>query len=238
MEDRQTVEYFDRHQHEYSLERLSHVVSSLQVMVLPGESMVDIGCGTGNTIEMLVGDTPLKNFAGIDVSENYTRLTCGRTGSRTYHGSILDREFIASIPEKFDYALLASVLHHLVGRTRRESRALAVRAMENAMELLLPGGVLFVVEAAFSPSIVMDAVFHIKRMVAHFTPERVEIGDSWHNIGPPVVSYYSNEQLVRMAGEVGGAELIDRDIQEKRVRSFPMSILGRTNTTLLIRKRG
>lgn len=237
MFDRKTIEYFDRNQYEYSLERMRYVVSVLNTMGKPGDSLVDIGCGTGNTIEMLGRETPVTDFAGIDASENYAAKARGRTGCRTYHGSILDTAFTDSIPERFDFALLSMVLHHLIGKTRQESRELAVRAIENALVLLKPGGTLFIVEAAFSPAFLMDLLFHVKKFVSNFTSERMELGASWYNIGPPVVSYYTNAQLIRMVGSVYGAEIVDREIWEKRVRAFPMYLLGRTNTTLVVRKR-
>lgn len=238
MHDRKTVEYFNRNLHEYSLERMEYVVSVLGAVGRPGDSLVDIGCGAGNTIEMLGRETPLTDFAGIDASENYVRMTRERNGCRAYHGSILDSAFVASVPERFDFALLASVLHHLIGRTRRESSSFAVQAVGNAMELLKPGGALFIVETAFSPPFLMDILFHMKKIVSRFISGRMELGASWYNIGPPVVSYYTNEQLIGMIGSMEGAELADSEIREKRVRAFPMRLLGRTNTTLVVRKRG
>jgi len=40
-----------------------------------------------------------------------------------------------------------------------------------------------------------------------------------------------------MVGLVNGAEIVDREFCDKRVRAFPMCLLGRTNTTLVVRKR-
>lgn len=46
-----------------------------------------------------------------------------------------------------------------------------------------------------------------------------------------------NEQLIRMVGSVNGAEIVNREFCDERVRVFPMCLLGRTNTTLVVRKR-
>jgi SAM-dependent methyltransferase len=237
MHDPKTVEYFNRYGTEYGLERMRHVVSVLQAEGRPERSLVDIGCGAGNILEFLGKTTPLKSFAGIDPSINYLNRTRERNACATYLGSILDPGFVSSIPERFDYALLGSVLHHLVGGTRRRSRKLALAAMRHSLELLKPGGTLLVVDLAFSPSFLMGILFHTKRLFSAFTPERVSLGSTWQNIGPPVVSYYTAGQLVRMARSLDGAVLEGIDIRETKVRHFPLNLLRRADITLVIRKR-
>jgi SAM-dependent methyltransferase len=236
MHDRETVKYFDCNTCEYSLERMDHVVRVLQKTARPGESLVDIGCGTGNTIEMLAKLTPIRDFIGIDPSVNYLTLTRERNRCRTFLGSILDRQFVESIPDRFDYALLGAVLHHLIGKTRRQSRQYALRAIENALFLLKPGGMLCIAEPAFSPSLAMDALFYLKKLLSLVTSKRVSIGSYWQNIGAPVVSYYTNARLEKMVRGIPGAQLADIHISERRSPVFPMNLLRRSNTTLVVRK--
>ncbi len=236
MHDQKTVEYFNRYGTEYDLGRMRHVVSVLQREGRPDNSLVDIGCGAGNIIEFLGNVTPLKTFAGVDPSVNYLNRTRERVPCDVFLGSILDRGFVDSIPERFDYALLGSVLHHLVGKTRGQSRRLALAAMRNALDLLKPGGTLFVVDLAFSPSFLMSLLFYTKEFVSMLTSERVAIGSTWQNIGPPVVSYYTRGTLVRMAESLEGAKLEDCDLHVAKSRHFPMSLLERADITLVIRK--
>src|SRR5215213_7255254 len=73
--------------------------------------------------------------------------------------SILDEDLPARIGRRFDFAVLAAVLHHLIGPTRRASKGLAESALRQALALLEPGGHLFVVEPIVYPPVAMDALF-------------------------------------------------------------------------------
>ena len=234
-DDRKTREYFNLHLTEYPLERMEFALSTVMKFARPDSSLVDIGCGTGNLLEQVRAAAPLQTLAGIDNSVNYLSKTRERVPCTTFQGSILDRDFIESIPDRFDFAVLGAVLHHLIGRTRRHSRKLAMTAMRNSLSLLKPGGILLIVEPVFYPSILMDTVFYVKKILSRIIPGRIELRHG-HNIGAPVVSYFTNEQLIRMIGALEGASLIDSEIREKRIGAFPASILKRTNTTLVIRK--
>lgn len=236
MHDSKTVEYFNRYGPEYELDRMQHVVSVLQSEGHTGNSLVDIGCGSGNVIELIEKATPLKRFAGIDPSINYLNRTRERIPCSLFLGSILDRRFVEAIPERFDYALLGSVLHHLVGNTRKQSRQMAFEAMRNSLNLLKPRGILFVVDMVFTSSFLMDILFYTKKFFSTFTSDRVTIGSTWQNIGPPVVSYYTGEQLIRLVQSLKGVELEGCDIRDAKSRHFPLNLLRRTSITLVIRK--
>ena len=56
-----------------------------------------------------------------------------------------------------------------------------------------------VLEPVFYPPWTMDLVFYTKKAAATVTSRRFEILDQWNNLGAPVVSYYTNEDLREMA---------------------------------------
>jgi SAM-dependent methyltransferase len=233
--DQKTQEYFNAHLTEYPLERMKFALSTIIKYARPDSSLVDIGCGTGNVLEWVKDSTPIQILAGIDNSSNYLMKTCERVQCRTYQGSILDREFINGISERYDFALLGAVLHHLIGRTRRQSRNLAMEAIRNSLYLLKPGGILLIVEPVFYSSFVIDIIFYVKKFLSLISTKRFELRHGY-NIGAPVVSYFTNEQLVGMINTLDDAALLDMEIIEQRIRSFPASILKRTNTTLAVKK--
>ncbi len=72
------------------------------------ESVIDIGCGTGNWAELV--DVP---YLGIDSSPSFiagcTRRFAGDTTKRFVQADAADLEIV----EQFDLAMLISVLHHL-----------------------------------------------------------------------------------------------------------------------------
>jgi len=155
-------------------------------------------------------------------------------GCDVHLGSIVDPGLATQIEQRFDFAVVAAVLHHLIGRTRAESRRYAQQAVHNAVSLLNPGGHLVVFEPVWYPRLVMDALFYVKKAVSSVTPNRVTFLDTWNNIGAPVVSYYSNEELLRMVTAGGRGEIVARDIEPDDLGRLN-AVLNKTNTTILVR---
>lgn len=235
--DQGTVDYFDEHLIDYGVGRLEFAAQAIASRKRDGDSVVDLGCGTGNTLAHVREVTGLTDLVGIDVSERVLEKTRERVGCETVLGSILDRELAERHRERFDFAVVAAVLHHLIGRTRRASKALAAQAVENALTMLRPGGHLVVVEPIFYPSLAMDAVFYVKKAVTTITSDRVKVLGKWdNNIGAPVVSYMTNEELFELIRAGGRAEIVDQEVSPERLSRGVDVVLSKTNTTVVARK--
>lgn len=236
-QDEGTTRYFDEHCPDYSPARLDPACRWIRANVPADASLVDVGCGTGNVLAYLREKTGITDVAGVDPSEASLDVLSERLDCPTYPVSVLDPALPEEVGRGFDVVVLAAVLHHLVGRTRGESRELARRGFENALRLARSGGHLVVVEPVFYPRWSMSAVFYLKRAVTRFTSGRVELFDTWNNIGAPVVSYLTNEDLI---GFVEGADcdVISLDVDEKDLH--PLMRLGgirqRLETTLVVRR--
>ena len=233
--DEATVAYFDDCVPEYGTSRLQFAARFVADRAEPGSGLIDIGCGTGNTLAYLSAEAGISNVAGLDVSENCLDQVRERLDCETHHGSILDSEMIAHIDARFDFAIVAAVLHHLIGRTRAESRRYAMLAVDNALSLVKPGGYLIVHEPVYYPSLAMSAVFYVKKGVTRMTSKRVPLLGYWNNIGAPVVSYYTNEGLIEMVTR-GDNELVAEEIREEEVPRAVRKLLRRTSTTLIVRR--
>ena len=233
--DPETVAYFDANVPEYSVERLEHAAAFIRDRADGDSSLIDIGCGVGNTLEFVAKATRIGSLAGIDVSTSCLARTGERVQGELHHGSILDRGFVDGIGARFDFALLVAVLHHLVDKTRRRSRENAETAISNALRLLKPGGSLIIHEPAFEPRLAMDAVFHLKRTVSLMTKRRVPVFGYWSNIGPPVVSYYGVEELERMIGRQNGA-VVRRWADEHALDRPLQLVLRATDVTFAVER--
>lgn len=236
-EDPKTVRYFDEHAPEYSVERLAFATRAVAQRARPGASLVDLGCGAGNTLAHLIEHTPVTDAVGVDVSATLLARCREYAGCETRLGSIFDPALPAAIGRRFDFAIVAAVLHHLIGLTRARSRAHARQAVRNALALLEPGGHLIVVEPVFGPRLAMDALFYVKQAVSSVTTRRVFVGDHyWTNFGAPVVSYYGNAELEAMiTGE--GAEIVEREVLPEDMGRLDL-VLAKTNTTIVARAAG
>lgn len=232
--DEATVAYFDSHVPEYSVGRLDRAVEFIRAHAQPGASLIDLGCGTGNTLAYLHDQTPIGDVAGLDVSARCLEIARQRASCETYLGSIFDRSIVPAIGRTFDFVVVAAVLHHLIGRTRSASRAYARTAVGNALALLPPGGHLIVLEPIFYPSWAMNGLFYLKKGVSRITDRRVPIGGYWNNIGPPVVSYYTNEELRDMVLAGGRVREVVFEPDEAHVPRLVRRVMRKTNTTLIV----
>jgi SAM-dependent methyltransferase len=229
--DPETTAYFDSSVPEYSIERLRDAAHFIKAHQKDDASLIDIGAGTGNTLAYLSESTRVSSLAALDVSGESLRLLRDRVACEIHQGSILDRDFVDAIGSRFDFAIVAAVLHHLIGRSRSQSRAFARIAVENSKRLIKPGGYLIIHEPVFSPQIAMSGVFYLKKAVTRFTGERVGALGYWNNVGAPVVSYYTTAQLRELAHAGAPATLVHFH-SDPGVPSLVNRLLNRESVTL------
>ena len=237
--DAGTETYFDTWTPEYDAARFAPAAEWIRRLAGEESTLVDVGCGSGNVLAYLQEATGLRRFAGIDVSPRNLEQARERVGCETHTGSILDASLVETLGGRFDFAVLGAVLHHLVGRTRRASRERARLALAHTLSLVRPGGHVIVHEPVFYPSWTMDLVFHAKAIAAKLTTRRLELFDQWNNLGAPVVSYYTNEELQQMATDDPRADLLDLRSVPAYLSSLQRAafIRRREDTTLVVRRR-
>lgn len=231
--DLHTREYFDTHTPEWRSDRYLPMVAWLNAHATAEQSMIDIGCGTGNILAFMREHTPLRTFAGIDITKNYLDQAAKNVGCETHLGSVLDEALCASIGPRYDYAVMGAVLHHLVGPTRTISIDNARRAVVNAAAMLKPGGHLLIYEPAHYPRFAMWWVFWLKRCGSALAPRRIEMGKKWLNFGLPVVSYLTNEQLLKMFDTTPGLTVVEKQYNDPKKLGLG---IRRTSSTFVLRK--
>lgn len=231
--DPKTKQYFNDHVPEYHTARVEHVVEAIKKYGQPGSSLLDLGCGVGNTLDYLKTETGISEIAGLDVSQQCCAITRERLGCPVVCASVTDRDALAPFAGQFDFVLLAAVLHHLIGPTRSASRAAAVAAVENAMTALRPGGYLIVVEPIFSPQRLVTGVFYLKQVLSRLSSRRIELGNKWNNIGAPVVSYFDNPGLVAVLYDGGAPVLVERWVDPAPLPRGAQMLFSKTNTTIV-----
>jgi 2-polyprenyl-3-methyl-5-hydroxy-6-metoxy-1,4-benzoquinol methylase len=236
-DDPATVEYFEQHAHDYSAGRLRPAVAFVKEHGPPNASLIDIGCGTGNVLAHIAKVTGVSNLVGLDVSQRCVELTRQKVAAEVYQASVLDQATVEKLRGRFDFAVMAAVLHHLVGPTRRRSGQLAQRALSNALTLVKPGGYLIVMEPTFTPAAPVFVLFWVKTALSKIFHRRLPVGDYWNNIGAPVVSYYSSEQIQSMLREAPlGAEIVLVDDVPQLLTMLADLLVSKSNTTIIVRR--
>jgi SAM-dependent methyltransferase len=239
LEDILTTTYFDEHTPEYSLNRIHYAAEFIKSHSSEGGTLVDVGCGTGNVLSYITKQANLREICGIDVAPSYLEQVQRTLHADVHLGSILDESFINNLHKNFDFVLLVAVLHHLVGNTRSQSRHKAELAIKNSLKLTSNNGYLIIHEPVFYPSRAMTELFYIKRFLSRLTSRRIQLFDKWNNIGNPVVSYYTNEDLHKMVKQFNMCRVADEEIVERKLHPLIRlaGVSRKTETTLIIQKQ-
>ncbi len=238
--DEATVSYFDNHCHEYGRDRIRGLAKVLRPMLGEGTRLVDVGSGTGANLARLSKALRISDLTALDASaESLARVAERLPQARTHCVSILDEQALEPLTGEYDVVVMAAVLHHLVGSTRRESKSLAERGLMNAARLARPGGIVVVLEPVFEQrglGVLLrpnGSIFWVKRVVTSVTSRRVPVLGYWNNIGAPVVSFYSGDDVAGMTSRAG-LELVHRDSREQR--PGPIGIVARrADDTFIVR---
>jgi SAM-dependent methyltransferase len=232
--DHRTADYFDQHGPEYSPRRLDRAIELIRDRASEQALLVDIGCGTGNVLAYLSDRLELHGTVGFDVSARCVQRARETTTADVFEGSIMDNITVARLAGRFDVAVMSAVLHHLVCGTRARSRAAARAAVANAVRLLRPGGHLVIVEPTFTPAPAVATLFWIKRLASWVTTRRLTVGGAWNNLGAPVVSFYSPDQIRVWAREAGAIEVFETE--HEPLSRLAAALFTKTTTTLVIRR--
>jgi SAM-dependent methyltransferase len=214
--DNRQFEFFDRFTPSHNDSRLNFALSDLR-RYRPGTlDLIDVGCGSGSTLAYLASGHPLGSVTGIDPSSAYIDQARQSLEGVFEVGSILDPEVVTRHAGRYDSVVMASVLHHLVGRSRSASKRNACVAMAHCLDLLRPGGRLYVFEPTHSPRPAMAAAFWLKSIAIRAGGNRrIEPGRPWLNVGAPLVSYIGDSELRRMVLDAGG-RLIETAVISER----------------------
>lgn len=193
-----TTAYFDKNTPQWSAGRYRHALVWLKEQEPgPETKLIDIGCGNGNILELIQRQTAVAHITGLDPSSSYIAQVQARLDCPTIHASILDGEALAAHAGAYDVAIMGDVLHHIVANGRRATRRLNRLALDNALELLKPGGHLIILEPAFTPAWLAPLAFNIKRLTSRVAPARLDLGARWANIGAPVILFFTPAELHR-----------------------------------------
>ncbi|MBD0293408.1 MAG: class I SAM-dependent methyltransferase [Jiangellaceae bacterium] len=236
--DPDTAAYFDDHTHEYSVGRLRRAVEFIRQHRTPDATLVDIGCGTGNVLAHIKRHTDLHAVVGLDVSERSLQITREQVGAEVHLASVLDDSTVERFGERFDFAIMAAVLHHLVEPTRRRSLHTAFHGVHNAVRLVRPGGYLIVIEPTFTPSAPLTALFWTKTLLSKLFHRRLALGSYWNNVGAPVVSYYSRDHVLAMVRAQPIARVVLEDNAPQPLSRLAAQVVTKSNTTVVAQRTG
>ena len=148
--------------------------------------------------------------------------------------SVLDDDGLTPYHDQFDVVVIAAVLHHLIGPTRKASARDAMHGLRNSFRLVRPGGTLVVLEPVFKPRVASSSLFWLKRGTTSVTDQRVPLLGYWNNIGAPVVAFYTAEQVKGMVEDAGGQIIASQAIPERV--GWGARVMRKDNLTVIAAK--
>lgn len=234
MIDKRTLEYFNSFTPHFRPERFDFAISFINEHSTDTDRLIDVGCGDGATLWFLMQKTPVRFLSGLDISENYLKRANDLIGCETILGSILDRDLVQNLANTYNFCVLGAVLHHLIDKNRKKSFKAAQSCLRNSVSLVKPGGYLLIFEPTHSPAFIMTIVFYVKKFFAMFSKQRLEIISKWANLGHPVVSYYTAQQVDQMVENLYNTTIVKKvKVDERRLGL----IIKRVGVGIIIQKK-
>jgi SAM-dependent methyltransferase len=155
------------------------------VRPVPGEKLLDIGCGPGDILE----DLPAVDYLGFDINPKYVQAAQKRFGrrGRFFSGDVglttIDQE-----AGSFDLVLATGVLHHL-----DDSHALSLFGL--ARKALKTGGRLVTYDGCFVAGQPKLARFVVSRDRGRYVRESAEYANLASRVFPEVRSFVRHDLL-------------------------------------------
>lgn len=227
-----TENYYSNHTPIYSARRYITIINWIKLMQKDNFSIIDIGCGDGRCLELINKKTAISDLTGLEESVEYLKIAKKKHSAKFLKGNVLTLKS----DRKYDVVIMSALLHHLIGKNRKNSRELSDIAIKNSLSILKRGGSLIIMEPVFSNIRLMDLLFYIKKILSTFFNRRIPLFGYWNNIGAPVVSYFSKESLSAMITQSGESITKSKYIPAKSNTLYRLLGVKRGDLYLLIQK--
>lgn len=161
--------------------------------------LLDIGCGSGGFLRHCNQRVDVDELVGIDISGGMLPEE-PQNDIAYFKASAPDLPFS---PNSFDVINLTSVLHHMVGGSRADSKKRARETLSRTFDLLRPGGLLLLTELFYEGHVIPQSTSWILfQMFKHFPNLSAKLDPS---AAPGLVTnFYTRDELRALIEETGG----------------------------------
>jgi len=123
----------------------------------PDSKILEVGGGSGHMLDLIKSNTFIKDLYNIEIAykayKGQVKENIGLIG-----GDALNMPFK---DECFDCVLMKDVLHHLVGKTRKESKNNALKCIKESFRVLKNEGYLILLEECNKSEIFSSIIFYV-----------------------------------------------------------------------------
>lgn len=153
--------YFEEHAHSHVYHNDPDVYKFIVTLINDKQvdnkafKILDVGCGDGAFIKSLLRSNINADYVATDIS--YTMINLAKNNIDN-SGTLLLVSDAFNIPinrdYRFDLIHIDSVLHHIIGKTRGESKQMANKLLESLLEKLTKNGKIIIEEVNYDSYLV------------------------------------------------------------------------------------
>ncbi|KAG4105507.1 methylase [Neocallimastix lanati (nom. inval.)] len=174
------AEKFDTAKNYYKVCQDSHDPANKEVAKEPFKNFLDMGCGTGNTIESLIKNYPDAHYTGIDIAEKMIEVAKKKVQNENVEFVVGDSENLPFEDNKFDVILCKESIHHYPNPEK---------FFNEAYRVLRPNGRLIIVDMNVNA---VTRLFWNKVLFPHI----INLGDCHVFSEAEIKEYYTNHGFV------------------------------------------
>ena len=193
------------------------------------------GGGSGAFLDLVIENTGINRAYNVElVYEAYRKQVNGCIC--LMGGNALNLPFKDC---SFDWVVVKNLLHHLVGRTRRESKAFAKRAVEELTRVTKVGGYIIILDQYNRHRLFSSVIFYLTLFFSVFGISFKSFG--WgKNI---IVSFLTPDETMNFLTGAGDVEIVLNienrlDVSRKLKYTLLMSDIGRLVVVGKVRRSG
>ncbi len=181
------------------------------------DKVLDVGCGNGSFIKALIEANVKAHYFATDLSFKMLQMARENLNGRDVELFVADSFKMPLMSSmKFDIINVSQILHHLVGKTRSESKFLIKKMIEMLVERLEDNGKIIIEEHYFISHIIPEftslAVFYGLKLINFLN---LDLSRYTREIRPGLeVNFLHPKQLVKILAQYGYPYLLHKTNQE------------------------
>jgi len=217
-------DYFDSHSHSHKYHRMPHYYDATMNYLKKLEpskrkKSLDFGCGDGFFIKKMIENGFEGECYGSDISRSMINFAKEEFRDKNVNLFVADG---FNLPLKtdtnFDIIHIDGVLHHIIGKTRKESITKAEQIIEKLTKILAKNGSLIVEEINFIsylfPSISSNLVFYFLKL---FNFLKMDLSKIANEIQPGLeVNFFNEQQLRKLLEKYGTVQQIRKKMKKMK----------------------
>jgi len=208
--------YFDQHAHNHQYHRVPHyyepIINYLKKLEPTNrKKILDFGCGDGFFIKKMIEAGIKGEFFGTDLSSSMIKLAKEKIQDKDVCLFLADGYNLPlRTGVKFDIIHIDGVLHHIIGKTRKDSITKVEKIIINLGERLSENGILLIEEFDFIsyiiPSITSFFLFYCLKLINLFNLDLSKISSEFQ---PGLeVNFFNDAQLKKILEKFGTVQQI------------------------------